>query len=180
MDLWIGNATRQVYQFNYRLPGMGLQYKWITMQPFTQGKISNLSSEEISIIVGQHAMYGIVREDEIDRASAFHGVCYSIDKMISSPRLVYLIENNTDKLIEQGHQTRLHSAVAQSILFDRVMVENGRPERVRNLDMTAEQDNKTDPNNDVPRFSSHIRVSEDRNQAPPEASPAWWSNSRRG
>lgn len=167
MDLWIGNATRQIYQFNYKMPEIKL-YRFITLQPGRQGKIANLTSTELDYIVWQHTMYGIVRHDEIDHWASFHGVCYAVDKMIPINQLTVLMESNLGFKVEEGRQTRINCAVAQSQLFDRVMEENGRPERVYALDLSAQQE-RQDPNNDVPQFSKGVSVSEDPNRQPPDA-----------
>lgn len=164
MDLWIGNATRQRYTFMYKVPEVA-QYRHVTIEPGRQERIARLTAEEVAYIVDQHAMYGLISQDDIDRSQAFHGTCYSVDKPVSAPRLSYLMDHNLDELVERGREIRKVTAVAQSMNMDRALAETNRPERVSAMDVTIQQEDQ-DPNNSVPQFSVGTSVTNDPGRQP--------------
>lgn len=160
MDLYIGNATRQTFQFAYRIPE-STSLRTQPIAPGTQEKISgDLSPEQVEAIIAQHAKYGLIKESDIDRAKAFHGTCYSIGKRITNTNLAYLMNRNMSHLVVQGEQIRKANAIAQNTNFERALTESGRPERVATLDLTVQQENH-DPANDVPQFSVGTLVTRD-------------------
>lgn len=158
--LYIGNASRQSIDFVYRIPGAPNARKQV-IRPGMQERIAGeLAIVEIDAILKQHARYGLVKADEIDRAREFHGTCYSIDKPIRAPKIVYLMERNIVALVKQGEQTRQECAVAENLNFERTLVEQGRSERVTAFEMTMQQENH-DPLNPNPQLSEGIRVARD-------------------
>lgn len=165
MDLWVGNATRQRYEFRYKLPGVE-NFRVAAIEPGRQVKISDLTREEIDYIISKHQKYGIIPQEEIDRGKAFHGTCYSIDKMITHTRLIYLMDHNLSELVSRGREIRHANAIAQSMNVDRALEEAARPERVYGLDLTIQQENH-DPNNDVPQLSVGTSVTNDESRTPP-------------
>jgi hypothetical protein len=159
---------RQTYEFSFRVPErMSLQTHKI--EPGTQQKITGTwSPADIDFILDQHAKYGIVRDQDIDRTTAFSGTCYSIGKPIANARLMYLMNHNLDQLIIQGQEIRKANAIGQSALVERALVENGRPERVDAFDITVQQENE-DPKNDIPQFSVGTLVKQNSDARPPRA-----------
>lgn len=167
MDLFIGNATRQVYDFCYKVPeNQKLFSQKIHPGTFQKIAISHLTKPDIDYIIAQHAKYGLIAEDEIDRAKGFFGICYSVDKPITRTRLLYLMDHNLGKLVERGHDIRATNAIAQNNMVNNALVESGMSERVQSLDMTIQQEN-ADPGNDVPQMSDGIFVTTEHD-APPQ------------
>lgn len=165
MDLFIGNATRQVYDFSYRaLESMHLRSQKI--QPGTYTKVSgDLSTEEIDHILKQHAPYGIVPDSTISQVKQFHGTCYSVGKPPTRAKLIYLMEHNLDQLVKRGEQIRRTHAVAQSNMINGALIDSGREERVSALDLTVQQENQ-DPGNSVPQMSVGMYVTADGEAKP--------------
>jgi hypothetical protein len=174
MKLWIGNATKQVYDFRYRKIGKAAaggkplaagQLMQQKIQVGAQTALSgDLTRQDIDYIVSQHAKYGLICESEIDQTRAFHGTCYSIDAPISRTRLVYLIEGNMRNLVAQGEEIRRVNAVAHNNLINGTLQEAGQPP-IDVLEMTIQQEN-ADPANDVPQMSEGVLVSADADARP--------------
>lgn len=165
MDLWIGNATRQIYHFNYRVPDVA-QPRTLRLDPGRQDRIRDLTTEEVDFIVKNHLIYGLIPQDEIDQTQEFHGTCYAVDKPITAQRFSYLLDRNLDELVERGRTIRRENAVAQTMTINQHLSESGRPERVQAMDMTVQQE-RQDPNNEVPQMSVGIMVTEDEGRPPP-------------
>lgn len=165
MDLYVGNATRQVYDFGYRaLETMAPRSQKI--QPGTYTKVSgDLSTEEIDHILKQHAKYGIVADDAISRAKEFHGTCYSVGKPPARAKLMYLMDSNLSQLVKRGEHIRRAHAIAQSNAINGALVESGREERVSAFDLTVQQENH-DPSNEVPQMSVGMLVTSDGEAKP--------------
>lgn len=161
MHLYIGNATRLVYDFCYTLPERKQDFLSQKIQPASQVKITgDLTSEEIDHIVKSHQIYGLIPQDKIDSSKAFHGTCYSIGKPITAARLTYLVDHNLGELVEMGREIRRANAIAQNNNVQQALIEADRPERITALDMTLQQENQ-DPRNDVPQMSVGLLVTAD-------------------
>jgi hypothetical protein len=157
MDLYIGNAMKQPYDFQYRVPENPKVFT-DKIQPGSFRKLSlNFSKEGIDSVLAQHAKYGLIPDSEIDQARSFHGTCYSVDKPIQRARLVYLMDRNMGELVQRGREIRKANAVAQTELLNTELANNGLNARVDVLDMTIQQENE-DPRNDVPQMSVGLLV----------------------
>lgn len=156
-SLYIGNATRQVLHFQYRVTrDAGVREQPIP--PGTQIKIAgDLTPAQVDYIVRHHAKYGVVAADEIDHAKGFRGICYSVGKPIAGIKLSLLMEHNLGELVKLGRDIRKQSAVAQNNLLEQTLVENGRAERLTEMELTIQEENH-DGNNSVPQLSEGFRV----------------------
>lgn len=169
--LFIGNATRHVFQFEFRAPvatpgASGLPLRSHRIEPGTFMQIpGDWSPEEADSIIKQHVQYGIVRDSEIDRTRDFRGIVYSLDKPITQARLLYLMDHNMGQLVIQGQEIRRANAVAQSELVQQSLIQNGRTERVETYDMTIQQEQE-DPRNNVAQLSVGTLVSRKSGDAP--------------
>ena len=118
MKLIIANCTQQNHDFLYRT----IESKSVRMQPIPiggQAVISGeLTSEDIDYIISQHAQYGMVRVDEVDRTKPFIGLCYSIDKPIPVERLRIALAHNNSVLVERGRKIRQEAAIAVSDVLE--------------------------------------------------------------
>jgi hypothetical protein len=141
-ELYIGNASRQIFQFAYRFPErVGIITQVIPMggqiRVSPNGKITDLSTLEIDSVVGQHRMYGLVAVDDIDTdRSNFSGLCYSIGKPISIDKLRKAIQRNDDKLKIQGQKMRQEAALAVNAQIEEQI---GVPLRQLEMSFTEEE-----------------------------------------
>lgn len=157
MELYIGNATRQIVRFQWRTLETQ-QLREQPIQPGTQVKLAgNYTTPEIDYIVRQHARYGLIAASDIDRTKQFHGLCYSIDKPITQAKLVYLFNANVSDLVKQGQATRRANAIAQAKMIEDALTQNGRSEQMLGLDLSVQQENE-DPNNDIAPVSEGTYV----------------------
>ena len=68
-QMYVGNATRQIYDFCYKVPeNQKLFSQKIHPGTFQKIALANLTKPDIDYIIAQHAKYGLIAEDEIDRA----------------------------------------------------------------------------------------------------------------
>jgi len=175
-DLFIGNATKQNMVFAYAVRRETGDMH-VRSQPIPVGQqvkiAGDLSSDDIDWIIKQHAKYGLVAADTIDKARAFHGTCYSIGKPITAARLTYMIEYNMSKLVDQGIEIRRTNAVAQNNNVIRALDEAGRQESLNALRITVQQE-RADPNNSVPQMAEGLIVTDNMSMNPnaPPAQPA--------
>lgn len=111
MKMYVANCSKQVQDFFYRMPessGVRRQRIEVGQQIRISGE---LNSPDIDAIVEQHKMYGMVREDEIDRTKVFIGVCYQIDKPVKINNVIMALDHNMEVLTEQGKQIRKEASV---------------------------------------------------------------------
>ena len=169
--LFIGNATRQVIDFHYRV-AQGAPIRVQPIPPGTQIQISgDLTPAQVDFIVRSQAKYGVVAADAIDQARVFHGTCYSIGKPITGMRLIWLMDHNLGQLVKLGREIREMTAVAQNNAMETALIENGRSERLTQFDLTIQQENQ-DGNNAVPQLSEGFRVIRNDNPPPPRKTGA--------
>lgn len=110
--MYVANCTRQIQDFMYRLPEQTKVMKQI-IDIGGQIRIpGDLSTPDVEAIVEQHAIYGMVRVDEIDRTKPFVGVCYSLDKPVSVDKIRIALQHNQDVLVERGRKIREETAVS--------------------------------------------------------------------
>lgn len=144
MQLFIGNATRQVFDFVYRVP----EYTGIRSQKIPIGAQVAISGElqrdDVDYIIKQHLVYGLISVDAIKDTKAFCGICYSVDKPISVQGLTILMDHNQRALVERGKQIRQESAVAASGIMETSLEEAGRPETLTDFQVSAVEENHDD------------------------------------
>jgi hypothetical protein len=171
-SLYIGNATRQRYDFQYRT-SVGGAVRSQLIPVGSQLKISGeLTLGEIDYILGQHSKYGLIAEDRIDRTKDFAGTCYAVGKPITNVRLMYLMESNLQVLVKRGEEIRKANAVGHSNIINEVMRESQQAE-LPVLELTVQQERR-DPDNNVPQLAEGILVSSD-----PDAQPLSGRGKRR-
>lgn len=118
MKLHIANLTQQNQDFVYRVPettGLRKQMIGIGEQIVISG---DLNRPQIDAIIEQHAKYGLVAVEEIDRSRPFVGLCYSIDKPVPAARMLGGIEHNTGVLTARGREIRKEMAVATNSMLE--------------------------------------------------------------
>lgn len=110
-QLYIANATRQVQDFHYRIPGIA-QVRQQTIQIGGQIKISgDLKINEVEAIIQQHSKYGLISADEIDSGKAFAPMCYQVDKPVAPEMIEMLSNRNMGVLADRGYEQRKEAAI---------------------------------------------------------------------
>jgi hypothetical protein len=140
-ELYIGNISKQIFQFAYRSPerpGVIVQ----TIPIGGQIRISpngihvDLSTPEIESIISQHVTYGLVEIDEVDAKQSPHsGLCYSIGKAMSPEKLRRAMLKKEDALKEFGKKMRQEAALAVNSQIEEQI---GAP--LRNLEMSFQEE----------------------------------------
>lgn len=165
MKMYIANATKQKFDFMYRLPettGLRVQNIPIGGQIQITGELLPI---QVDAIIEQHAKYGMVSVDEVDRSKSFTGLCYSIDKPIPVSKIMTAVRLNTDVLQERGRQIRQEAAIAENNRIEQSMRENDIPGELKALNVSV-QEEKERP--DGEQVSEGIRVtrSDPQNEQP--------------
>lgn len=167
MKLFVGNVTAQNHEFMYRLiAGAQKIHRQMIMAGRQIQVAGDLQPEEVNSIVDQHAKYGMLQASEIPRAKRFHGLCYSIDKPISSELLNYLRDHNHGEKDEEGRELRKLAAITSNDILETTLRENDRPEQVRQFEVTIQEDREIE--SDLPQLAEGLRVI--RNPNPPAPS----------
>lgn len=157
--MYVANCTQQVQDFVYRVPGQSAPRR----QPIQIGEQIKLSGDleeaDVNYIISQHAKYGMIRVDEIDRTRTFIGLCYDIDKPVPGKRILIAIEHNQEVLTARGEQIRKESAVALSNYTEARLQDSRLPGTIREVEVSVtEQETASNPN---PTFARGVRVSRD-------------------
>jgi hypothetical protein len=163
MKLYIGNATKQIFNFLYRVPeatGVRSQEIQIGAQVQVSGE---LSMEAVEMIIDQHIRYGLVDASKIDQAREFSGLCYSVDKPINIRSIEKLMEHNTDELIKLGKKIRQEAAISGNNALENELNESDRPEKLRNFEMSIVEENHDD-RDEMPAIAEGFRVVPDEGE----------------
>jgi hypothetical protein len=165
-SLYIGNATRQPFGFQYRVSKGASAIREQSIPSGEQIRVAGeLTPAQVDYIVTSLAKYGVVSADSIDHTRGFRGYCYSIGKPIAGMKLTLLMDHNLGELVKLGREIREQSAIAQNNMLETALIENGRPERMTEMELTIQEENH-DGNNDVPQFSEGFRVIRNENPTP--------------
>lgn len=143
MDLYIGNCTNQVHDFNYRTskePGRAALKQLIPIGG--QIKIPlNLDQKTIDYILEQHSRYGLVDASTIDRAKPFIGLVYSVDKKISASQIMRGLNHNTEQLVLRGQRQQEAAAIAVNSTIEKNLNDTtGLPVKTHAMEVEVEPD----------------------------------------
>lgn len=160
MKMFVANTTRQVVDFNYRLPennGMRAQKIPVGQQIQLTG---DLTTPQIDAVVKHWGRYGLVEVREIDRTKPFIGVCYSIDTPVPVSAIQRALSHNQQVLVDRGRETRKAAAIAESQTLNQSLEDNNLPADLRNLEMSVVEENPA-PRGDgeEPAINEGVRVS---------------------
>lgn len=166
MKLFIANATRQNYDFVYRVPEVvGLRSQFIPMGG--QIEVSgDLNQPQIDDIIKQYEKYGLVPIDEVGRVRRFSGLCYSVGKQIRPDAIERLMRHNNQALVERGRKIREETAVAQNNALENMIEESGRPETLSRFEMSVVEENPDEREESEP-IAEGIRVTRQGGAEPP-------------
>jgi len=114
MDMFIANATKQLFSIQYRLPEK--PRVMIHDIPIgTQIKIpGDLSTPEVEAIVTQLTTYGMISVDDVSRAKAECPLVYSIGRPVTAAKMGELARRNIAAKDDLGQVIRQQAAVALS------------------------------------------------------------------
>jgi hypothetical protein len=117
-ELYVGNVSKQIQMFAYRIP----ERIGIITQPIPiggqirvspNGTTVDLSMPEIDAVLNQHKMYGLVSINELDdKGSPFSGLVYCIGKPITAEKLRRAMQRKDDELKKFGQKIRQEAALA--------------------------------------------------------------------
>ena len=171
MKLYIGNATKQIFQFYYWVPESSQQAP--RHQPIPIGGQVMLAGDfnamQIDGIIKHHIPYGLINVDQIDRTKVFTGICYSIDKPIPASKLQRLLVINNDALIIKGRETRKLGAIAEHNRLEQIAQQEGLPTPDA-YEMTIDEE-ATKTRDQPSLLSETLSVSRDNDPAAPAAPP---------
>jgi hypothetical protein len=164
MKLFIGNATSQNFDFYYRLPEENRalhQYIAMGEQIAISGDLNQL---QIDAIVHQGGTYGMISVDEVDRrATVYRGLCYSVDKAISSSKIEKLFHANTGVLVDIGKEIRRNAAIVENNRLLKSNQSMGLP-NIRRTEMSIQEESDNPQENGV--MSEGYRADFDTPTAP--------------
>jgi len=151
MKMYVGNATKQHFDFAYRMPGETKRIRQQRIEIGQQTQLSGeLTQEEIDYIIQQHNPYGFAAASEIDHITEPMSLCYSVGKPISVVQLQKLMFQNENHLITLGRKLRLDAAVAGNEQLQQVVNESGRNETLRAMEASIMEDNHDDRDQQEP------------------------------
>ena len=168
--LFIGNGTRQNYELNYRVPGIGenspmplrVQRILVGGQILVSG---NTDRDLVSFIINQFLIYGICEAKDVDNLKTFVPLCYSIDSPITARQIQTLMEHNSRVLIMKGVENRKQAAVSVNEQIENIINDANRPENLRALEMSVVEENH-DERDSTPAVAEGFRVVREVNDRP--------------
>jgi len=163
MKLYISNCTHQTHFFNYKLPER-MQPHGIMIKPGKQEVLEH-PPEAIHYIIEQHAAYGFT--DIKNCKPGFSGICYSIDKPVTSSQILAANEQKQEDLENVSQEILENSAAALTQTIENTMRQAGSDENIGDVEMkiTGEAINKEVAN--PPKLEKKITVTKDASRATP-------------
>ncbi|ECZ1089612.1 hypothetical protein LWN82_003650 [Salmonella enterica] len=111
MKLYIANITKQRHDFAWRKPETG-RLVYHPINAGSQAVVIDGTRAEIDLIIQQHADYGLIDATKIDQNRIYIGLCYSIDKPVSSKVIEKAMRDNDGHLNRAAHDRRQASVLA--------------------------------------------------------------------
>jgi hypothetical protein len=140
-DLFIGNVSKQIQMFAYRVPersGIITQVIPIggQIRVSPNGTTAELTTPEMDAVIEQHKMYGLVSINELDsKGSPFSGLVYSIGKPISAEKLHRAMRKKDEEMKKFGQKIRQEAALAVNSQIEEQI---GAP--LRTLEMSFQEE----------------------------------------
>lgn len=157
MRMYIGNPTKQHHDFMYRVPGARsarVQRIPVGGQIVISG---DLDRDAVDMIVQHHAPYGMAAASEAEYVKDFISLLYSVDKPVSSLSLTRAMVHNNEVLAIQGKEIRRNASIVSNDLLTNNLVESGRQEKLRQMDVEILEENHDERSPD-PAVSEGFRV----------------------
>lgn len=158
--LYIANATRQNYEFTYRLPeapGAKVQTIPVGGQVIIAG--GNLTTTDVDYILSQYKQYGLVSAEEMDNGRVpFSGLAYSLERPISADRLEKAMNRNIQNLVERGKKIMEEAAISVNNSIEHDMQEQQNDAGLSKLEMSVVEEESRVGDRSGPRLSQGVRV----------------------
>lgn len=143
--VYVANPTKQIQSIHIRFKGHGAALQ-ANIPPGNQVKLfgKDFSADEMTEVLGYASRYGWKQYNDVDRGGAgLATIIYSQDKPVPVSKTILTSENNTQRLVEKGKETRDLLAVAMSNTLENQVAESGLPARLAQMEMTVvEEDTK--------------------------------------
>lgn len=111
--LFVANLSKQYHEFHYSR--LEKKNTVITIPVGQQRQIGgDLSPEDVALIVGHHARYGLVSVNEIKNRREFTGLCYRIGDPVAIETFYESYEKNDEALDERSADIRQEAATAMA------------------------------------------------------------------
>lgn len=108
-----GNTTVLTYDHGEMAVFLLAQIQAIRTRTMQMGRASRMVTRaEIDLIIQQHADYGLIDATKIDQNRIYIGLCYSIDKPVSSKVIEKAMRDNDGHLNRAAHDRRQASVLA--------------------------------------------------------------------
>jgi hypothetical protein len=117
MKLFLGNCTKRVHHFYYRIPGEPSRqmHERIMIQPGTQVQVPGDHTRVVlDALIEPYLKHGWKEAGAISSNHAYVGMCYSFDKPIRANVLNYQFEHNDAVLDEHAHEEMVKFASANA------------------------------------------------------------------
>ncbi|SFN72605.1 hypothetical protein SAMN05216516_11622 [Izhakiella capsodis] len=150
MKLYIANTTKQRHVFTFRMLETG-RLRQIPIPHGGQMQVLDGSSDEIDAVIQHHQAYGLVDSSRIDQSKAFIGLCYSINKPVSSAVIEKTLRDNDHHLTREAHNRRQASVAA----LDSTLRESGTGYSGE-MEFSAERTKGRDDGDDVSDINEKI------------------------
>ena len=162
-NLYVANATRQTFEFTYRLPEVkGAKAQTIPIGGQVNIGSGQLRSADIDAILEHYRSYGLVSVTEAEKRTVpFSGLIYSTDKPVPIDRLQKTMTRRVDDLVDLGKKIRQEAAVAVNNAIESEMEEQRFESRLTNLEMTVQEEESKVGDRTGPRISEGVRVVRD-------------------
>lgn len=161
--MYVVNCTQQVQDFVYRVPeSSGMRSQQIAIGGYVQLS-GELNKIQIDVIVAQHARYGMVAEEEVDRTKAFIGLFYTIDRLPKLTKIYGAITHNVNVLQDRGKKNREEAAI-----FTSAAIENNVPNgALKQLEMSVVEERRNGREvTDEPSIAEGVRVDREHKGPP--------------
>lgn len=145
MRLYIGNPTHQTHVFSFRLPGDNAhELRRHRIGPGQQIVLNDLDPEDRSDIIAQHRAFSFCSVSDARRDKTYRGLVYADDRAINFQALAQGLEDNYDKLTEEGRQNRRASAEKISGVAMKTLNKPGSKAATRGMDVTVKATSEAD------------------------------------
>ncbi|HDC4619816.1 MULTISPECIES: hypothetical protein [Enterobacter cloacae complex] len=121
MKLFIANCSRQAHTFNYKLPEKTQSFG-VTIKAGQQHVIEQ-PQDIIEHIIRQHEPYGFQPKNKVDKD--FSGLCYSIEKVVTSSEILENSEQKLENLDEMSQKILEASAISLNNAVDNAVIQSG-------------------------------------------------------
>ncbi|MXV36836.1 MULTISPECIES: hypothetical protein [unclassified Saccharibacter] len=145
MRLYIGNPTHQTHVFSYRLPGDDArELRRNRIGAGQQIVIDDLDPEDCGDIIAQHRAFGFCSVNDARRDKSYRGLVYSDNQAINFQALARGLEDNYEKLTEEGRKNRRSSAEKISGVAMKSLNKRGSKSATRGMEVSVKATSDAD------------------------------------